>query len=96
MQVVIEQIPGGYRAKPWTDSVEGATQDEALQKMIALIQRYQDNGARFVEVPLMEPNPAEAAWQRLAGWLKDDPDYDDLQASIEERRRQLDDDPDAF
>ena len=27
MQMVIEQIPGGYRAKPWTDSVERATHD---------------------------------------------------------------------
>ena len=96
MQMVIEQIPGGYRAKPWTDSVEGATLDEVFQKMTALVKRYQDAGARFVEVPLMEPAQAEGAWQRLAGWLKDDPDYDDLQAAIQERRRQLDDDPDAF
>ena len=47
-------------------------------------------GATPDEVPLMESNPAEAAWQRLAGWLKDDPDYDELQAAIEEQRRQLD------
>ena len=94
MQMVIEQIPGGYRAKPWTDSVEGATLDEVFQKMTALVKRYQDAGARFVEVPLTEPVQAEGAWQRLAGWLKDDPDYD--QAAIEERRRPLDDDLDAF
>ena len=96
MQVVIEKIPGGYRAKPWTESVEGATPDEVLGKLIVLVKHYQDAGARFIELPLTDPNAAEAVWKSFAGWRKDDPDYDALQASIQERRRQLDEDPNAF
>ena len=96
MQVVIERIPGGYRAKPWTDSVEGTTPEEAVQKLLALVKRYQETGARFIDVPLTAPDDAETAWENFAGWLKDDPDYDALQEAIEERRRQLDEDPNAF
>ena len=96
MQVVIEQIPGGFRAKPWIDSVEGTTPEEAMQKLVALVKRYQDAGARFIDLPLTDANRAEEAWKNFAGWLKDDPDYDDLQAAIQERRRQLDEDPNAF
>jgi hypothetical protein len=96
MHIVIEPIPGGYRAKPWTEGAEGTTPEEALAKFKELIKRYQDAGVRFMELPLADNTRVEDSWKRLAGWLANDPDYDAHQAAIAERRRQLDEDPDAF
>ena len=101
MEIIIEPIPGGYRAKPWTEICEGGTPEEALAKMRAVIWQYKQEGKYFIEIPTTEETPEtpqkpSKTVHRFAGWLKDDPDYDTLQEIIQARRREIDNDPDAF
>jgi predicted RNase H-like HicB family nuclease len=94
--VLIQPVAGnGYRAtggQPFGFSAEGATRDEALQKLQLTIQDQLGTGAEIVslEVPGVEHPLA-----RFAGMFKDDPLFDEWQAAIAEHRRQADEDPDV-
>jgi predicted RNase H-like HicB family nuclease len=89
--VLVEPIAGnGYRACgsfPFEYTTEGATPDEAVQKLKQLIQNRLTNGAELIslEVPKTD-NP----WVRLEGIYKDDPLFDEWQAAIAEYRKQAD------
>lgn len=93
--VLIEPVAGtGFRARggePLPLTAEGATPDEALQKLRELLQARLTGGTRLValEVP-DDDNP----WLKMAGMYKDDPLFDEWQQAIAEYRRQIDEDPD--
>jgi hypothetical protein len=95
--VLIEPVAGnGYRAKsgaPLVLSAEGATRDEALQKLRDLMDSQLQSGAQLVpfEVPAQE-HP----W--LANGAIYDPNDPVVQEWIEimaENRRKMDEDPDV-
>jgi predicted RNase H-like HicB family nuclease len=93
--VLIERVEGnGYRARggePFAVTAEGATRDEALQRLLEVIKtRLADAECVLVEVPTTE-NPLV----QLEGVYKDDPLFDEWQTAIAEYRRQVDLDPDA-
>jgi predicted RNase H-like HicB family nuclease len=94
--VLIEPMSGnGYRAwvmDPLALMAEGATPEEALQKLGALLQNRLAHGSRIVglEVPL----PGHPA-ARCAGSIRGDPLVEDLREAIAEYRRKKYEDPDA-
>jgi len=91
LTVLVEPIAGnGYRASgtfPFEYTTEGASTDEAVQKLTQFIQERLTNGAKLIalEVPGTD-NP----WIRIEGVYKDDPLFDEWQAAIAEYRRQAD------
>jgi hypothetical protein len=95
--VLIEPIAeDGYRAqgmKPFAFSARGATREEALAKLRAKIERRLKNGAELVGLEL---GPSPHPWMEFAGMFKDDPWIDDWKRSVEEYRKQVDEDPDAL
>lgn len=85
--VLIEPVPGkGYRARggePFALEAEGPTKEEALRKLRELIDSRLEEGAELVSLNV----PAgENPWVSFAGMFKDDPLFDDWQATITERR----------
>jgi predicted RNase H-like HicB family nuclease len=91
--VRIEPVAGnGYRARtgePFAFTAEGATREEALERLRELIRRLPD-GAEVTGVEIPVPNP----WVEFAGMFKDDPYFDEWQAAIAENRRKADEDLD--
>lgn len=88
--VLIEPIAGGgFRAVAGslsTLSAEGASQDEALDRLRDEIQLKLSTGASLVplDIPPVEENP----WVKYAGAFRDDPLFDEwVQAMAENRRR---------
>jgi len=94
--VLIEPIAGnGYRAsggEPLALSVEGATEEEALNKLRAQLASRLAGGARLV--PLEVP-PQGNPWVECAGMFRGDPLFDEWQQAIAENRRRADLDPDV-
>lgn len=93
--VLVEPITGGYRAKagePLALVAEGATADEAISALQALIANRLANGARIVSITVPEEHP----WLKFAGTLKDDPFLEDFKQAIADRRREMDNDPNVF
>src|SRR5438876_3769475 len=94
--VVVERVKGnGYRARgkdPFAVSAKGATREEALAKLRAKIQTRLKNGT---EVVGLEIGPPPHAWMEFAGMFKDDPWIEEWKQSVEEYRRQVEDEPDA-
>jgi hypothetical protein len=91
--VLVEPIPGGYRAKagePLTLAAEGVTSDEAIQTLQALIAQRLAGWARLVSITV-----PEHPWSRLAGMFEDDPLFDEWQRATAERRRDMDNEPDV-
>lgn len=92
--VLIEPVAGnGFRARsaePFGLTAEGATSDEALDKLRQEIQNRLTAGARLVSLDV----PADNPWKAMAGIYKDDPQFDDWQQAIAEYRRQVEEDPD--
>jgi hypothetical protein len=94
MQIPVAIEPtgsGGFRAQsvpPFTSVAEGQTSDEAISKVRAELNKEVAAGKRLVlvDVAANEDNP----WLAMAGWLKDDPMFDEWQAAIRENRRQRD------
>jgi hypothetical protein len=86
--IAIEQLSDGrFRAKSFTVAFEGNTREEALAKVRnELNLLIQQGKVVMVEVGTREKNP----WQEMAGWLKDDPLYDEWQEAIREFRRERD------
>lgn len=73
---------------PFTAVAEGATSEEAISKVRAELSKEVEGGKRvvLVEIDAKEENP----WLAMAGWLKDDPMFDEWQAAMKENRRQQD------
>lgn len=96
--VLIEPIAhNGYRARgiePFAISAKGATREEALAKLRAKIEKRLKKGAEIVglEVSGASTHP----WMEFAGMFKGDPWIEDWKRSIEEYRKQVDEDPDAL
>jgi hypothetical protein len=90
--VLVEPLgPNSYRASAFGLSAEGATRDEALQKLRALFEGKWANGAEIV--PLEVP-PFEHPGDRFVGtWAEDDPLLAEWEKAVEEYRRSVDADP---
>jgi hypothetical protein len=94
LSVLIEPVPAnGYRARcgePLPLTAEGATPEEALQKLRELVQSRLMGGARLVT---LEVPDGDNPWRQMAGMYKDDPLFDEWQRAIAEYRRQVEEDP---
>ena len=90
--VVVEPVGSGqFRAQglpPFTAVAEAATSDEAVSKVREQLHKEVEGGKRvvMVDVSVKEENP----WLAMAGWLKDDPMFDEWRAEVEAYRRQCD------
>src|SRR5262245_29093501 len=90
--VLIEPIPGhGFLARggePFAMTAEGATRNDALQKLRALIDERVSAGAELVslDVPV-----TEHPWLPFAGMFQDDPLVEEWKQTMAELRRQADD-----
>jgi hypothetical protein len=92
--VYVEPVEhNGFRARsgePLALTSEGATADEAVQKLQQLVAARLASGGQVIEIDVPASNNP---WLRLAGMFKDDPLFDEWQQAIAERRRQIDADP---
>jgi len=94
--VLIERVAGnGYRARggePFAFTAEGATREEALQKLRESIKEKLSTGAEIVPLELpANDNP----WLKMAGTLDlEDPLVKEWIQIMEENRRKEDEDPD--
>ncbi|HEY1381230.1 MAG TPA: hypothetical protein VGF55_30805 [Gemmataceae bacterium] len=95
--VLIEPVAGnGYRARsgePLPFAAEGATRDEAVQKLSDLLRQKMPAGAEVTALEI----PGTAAvnpWVEFAGMFEDDPYFDEWQEAIAENRRRADEEPD--
>jgi hypothetical protein len=91
MQVLIEPVPGGVRARsgaPFDASEEAPTEEEAVARLVGAVTQRLHGGARIVEIPVAaaRSNP----WLAVAGVFADDPLFDEWQAAIREYRRERD------
>jgi hypothetical protein len=91
--ILIEPLAGnGYVARggePLALSAEGATKEEALEKLRAKLKARLEQGA--VVVPLDMP-PQEHPLARFAGMYKDDPLLKDWKKSVAAYRKKVDKD----
>src|SRR5947209_18933001 len=92
--VLIEPIArDGYRAQskePFALSAKGATREEALEKLRTKIEKRLKKGAEIVGLEVSAPSDP---WREFAGMFKDDPWIEDWKRSVEEYRKQADEDP---
>jgi predicted RNase H-like HicB family nuclease len=80
----------GYRVTcgpPLVLTAEGRTKAEAMQKVHELLQKRLHAGA---ELSTVEIGPKLNPWMKYAGWLKDDPLFEEWQREMEEYRREVD------
>ncbi len=94
--ILVEPVTNnGYRATcgpPLTMSAEGATRDEAVDKLELLLRDRLSNGVEIVsaEVPA---RVVENAWVKYAGMFKDDPMFAEVLEIMKDNRRQDEEDP---
>jgi len=91
--VLIEPVDGnGYRARPFPFAAEGATPEEALQKLRSLMEGKLPTGSKIVQVEVAaEENP----WLRMAGiYDPNDPEIKEWEQAMQEYRQKVEDDPD--
>ena len=93
--VLIEPVPSkGFRARngePFGLTAEGATREEALQKLRELVARRIADGAELISV---EVGPFQHPWDRFVGtWADDDPLIAQWEKEVEAYRREVDEDP---
>jgi hypothetical protein len=97
--ILIEPVAGnGYRAIGTEGlsvglAAEGATREEAMNKLGELIKARVAKGA---EVRPLRVTAGPHPWSDQAGSLRDDPMYDAWRQAMEDYRRRLDEDPDAL
>jgi hypothetical protein len=96
--VLIEPVAGnGYVAKtgePFALSAEGATRDEAMQKLRLLVHQRVSAGAELAALSVPE-RTAGNPWVEFAGMFKDDPYFEEVIQIMAENRRKMDADPDV-
>jgi hypothetical protein len=96
LPVLIEPVAGnGFRATggpPFILSAEGATREEALQKLRQAIARRLETGAEIVSLEIPE---SEHPLAPFAGMFKDNPLFDEWQQAMAEYRRQVDEEAEA-
>jgi hypothetical protein len=99
LPVIIEPVAGnGFRAIGAGGlslglTAEGATAAEAIDRLAEQVRTRQDAGAKLAALSI----PAEVApWKEDAGYLRDDPLFEAWREAMEERRDQLDEDPEAL
>jgi hypothetical protein len=94
--VLIEPVPGnGYRVKgsePFAYTVEGATQEEALEKLREMIKHRLASG---MQVVALEIPPGEQRRVPPGGDLQDDPMLEEWQQAMAEYRKGVDADTEA-
>ncbi len=94
--ILVEPLSNdGYRATcglPLAVSAEGATRDEAVEKLERLLRDRLSNGVEIVatEVPA---RVVENPWVKYAGMFKDDPMFAEVLEIMKENRRKDDEDP---
>jgi hypothetical protein len=92
--VLVEPIPGiGFRASggpPIGMEALGATRDEAIGNLRALIAEKIVAGAELVPLEMEGAHPVENPWDRHAGVFRDDPLFEAWQDAIAEARRDAD------
>jgi hypothetical protein len=90
--ILVEPIENaGYRATsgpPLAATAEGATRQEALDRLRAEIDRRMADGA--VVMPLDITTTEENPWLEMAGMFRNNRLFDEWQAAIEEHRRKVD------
>jgi len=95
--VLIEPIPGGgFRAtggSPFVESAQGATRDEALDRLRLEIEGRIIAGAVVVPM-IVGPEPVNP-WLKGAGMFRDNPLFDAWQDAINAYRRSVDQDSEA-
>lgn len=72
----------------------GSSREEAIANLRELITARLQK-AEIVSLEIDIPKP-EHPWMKFAGMFKDDPDFDEVMAFIEEDRRQLDAEMEAY
>ncbi len=91
--VLIEAVgTNGFCARsgdPLAFTTEGTTREETLQKLRELLEQRLAGGA---EITLLEVGPKNQPWLKWAGWLKDDPLFEEWQEAMAENRRREDED----
>jgi hypothetical protein len=93
--ILVEPVTNnGYRAtsgSPLAVSAEGATRDEAIDKLQRLLRDRLGNGVEIVaaEVPARE---FENPWVKYAGMFKDDPMFAEVIQIMKDNRRKDDED----
>jgi hypothetical protein len=98
MQIAILVEPvtnNGFRATcgpPFAVSAEGATRDEAVDKVELLLRDRLSDGVEIVaaEVPA---RAVENPWVKYAGMFKGDPMFAEVLEIMKENRRKDDEDP---
>jgi hypothetical protein len=94
--ILLEQVANnGYRATsgpPLALSAEGATRDEAIDKLEQQLRDRLSTGVEIVsaEVPAQ---PVENPWVKYAGMFKDDPMFADVVEIMKQNRRKDEEDP---
>ena len=91
MTVLIEPRNGRFKAstsQPVAMETEGASREEALQRLQELAQSRLAAG-ELVQVPLPNGDSGHS-WMKFAGVWKDHPDFDQFQQNVAEFRRSLD------
>ncbi len=92
--VLIEPVTNGFRAhtgEPLPLTAEGATREEALQKLREQAARRIADGA---EMTSLEVGPFKHPWDRFVGkWDPNDPVIAEWEKEVEAYRRQIDEDP---
>ena len=93
--VLLEPMNGqGFRAtgcEPFAFAAEGATREEALNRLKSQVQARLSGGA---EVVALDVAPQEHPLMKFAGMFKDDPFFDEWQQAIAEYRDKIDKDDD--
>src|SRR5262245_9389589 len=89
LSVLIEPVANnGFRARggePFAVCAEGATRDEALQKLRELVQARLAQGA---EVVTLDVPATDHPWGPYAGMFQDEPLLDEWKQAMADHRRQ--------
>jgi hypothetical protein len=94
LPIVVESIGSdqfrAYGLPPFTATSEGKTSKEAVDNLRQELQKEMAAGKQIMMIDV--PAPQENPWLAMAGWLKDDPLFDEWRAEVEAYRKQCDDD----
>jgi len=95
IQVFLQPVNGsGFRAEtssPWNVTAQGATREEALDRVRDQIRAKLADGSEVVSVAVDEP---ENPWLKLAGIHSNDPQYQNDLDAVAEYRQQVELDAD--